>query len=92
MVTSFSTAALAIAFALAVVYAVIGHLVFSMIVRRRGVPVRWTFANVPFYAEALYFRHRPSVRSRGLDIMAVTLPASFVGAFVLAALLFPQMR
>jgi hypothetical protein len=92
MVNSPWTVALAIAFALAVVYTVIGHLVFSMIIRRRGVPIRWTFANVPFYAEALYFRHRPSIRTKGLDVMAVTLPASFVGAFLLALLLFPQMR
>jgi hypothetical protein len=72
-------------------YAVIGHLVFSTMLRRRGVPIPWVLSNVPFYAEFRYFAHRPPVRSKTLDAFMISVNISFVVAVILIILLIPQL-
>ena len=85
------TTIMILAFWLMGIHAVIGHLVFYSMVRRRGVPVQRILQNVPFYAEYRYFRHQPSVRSKTLDMMAITVALSLLGVLILAAVLFPEM-
>jgi len=69
----------------------VGHLVLYLILKRRGVYVTRFLSNVPFYPVIVYFRQGPEVRSRALDVFAVTVGVSVPLLILTALLLFPEM-
>ena len=74
-------------FAAATVTAVIGNLIVYTSLRRRGVPVRFIWAGIPFHLYGLCVRAQPPVKS-SLRSLALATDIAFIAAFVLGIALF----
>ncbi len=72
------------------IYAIIGHFILYILVQGRVRTVRF-LANTPFYAVARYFAQDPSLRSRNLDIYAITVAASVPILILSLVLLYPRI-
>ena len=75
------------AFVAAVVVAALGNVVVYVLLRRRGVPIRFIWAGTPFYLYGLCVRAQPPV-SAHLRRFALVTNIAFIAAIPLVLLLF----
>lgn len=80
--------ALVVLFFLPLAYLSIGNVFLFIAMRQRGSRIRSLFAGMAFL---LYFGEGPGVRSKGLDVFAISLVLAAITTVLAALLLYPSI-
>ena len=86
-----STVFLMLLFFLSVVGVSVGNFVLYLMLKARGLDIPFMMAGLLFYPSIVYFRQRPHIQSRTLDVLALLVIISAPVLVVTALFLFPEM-
>jgi hypothetical protein len=86
-----STVLLMILFFLSVVGVSAGNFLLYLMLKARGIDIPFVMSGLLLYPSIIYFRQRPQIQSRVLDVLALLVIICAPVVIVTALFLFPEM-